>query len=503
MSTTSHPVPGDGRYPAPAEAVNAPSRVRALIAEHRAEHPGVPDPAPHPATAAAVPAAADGEVFDLVVRAERMLVDGELIAGELGVRDGVITALAPAGSALAGTQVRELAEDEVLLPGLVDTHVHINEPGRTEWEGFAAATRAALAGGVTTVVDMPLNSLPSTVNTAALEYKQHFAQDVVHVDIGFWGGAIPGNVEDLRPLHEQGVFGFKAFLSPSGVDEYPPLDPEQLQEHLAETAACGSLLIVHAEDPTTLADAPPAAGRQYGPYLASRPPQAEDRAIQEVVDRLRVTGGRAHILHLASADALPIIAAARREGLDLSVETCPHYLTLAAEEIRDGTTAAKCCPPVREGTHREALWGALQDGTIDMIVSDHSPSTPELKQIAGGDFGTAWGGVSSLQLGLSLIWTEAQRRGIGLEQVAAWMATNPARRVGLDSKGALALGRDADLLVFAPEDRFAVDAAALHHRHKISAYQGRELTGRVRETILRGRAIDGTTPTGRLLRRAS
>lgn len=498
MTLSTPRAPGDGRYPAAAEAVNAPSRVRELIARARAEG-GVGAPAV-PA-AAARRAAGPGAPFDLVVRASRMLVEGAFVGGELGVREGVVTALEPLGSELPGERVLDLAADEVLLPGLVDTHVHINEPGRAEWEGFASATRAAAAGGVTTVLDMPLNSIPSTVNTAALEYKQLFAVGAAFVDLGFWGGAIPGNLEDLRPLHEDGVFGFKCFLSPSGVEEFPPLDADQLEAHLAEATALGSLLIVHAEDPGTLAAAPEATGRQYGSFLASRPRGAEDRAIEEVIDRLRATGGRAHILHLSSSDALPALAAAKREGLDLTVETCPHYLTLTAEEILDGATAAKCCPPVREDANRELLWQALQDGTLDMIVSDHSPSTPELKDVATGDFGTAWGGVSSLQLGLSLIWTEARRRGIGLEQVVQWMSTNPARRVGLASKGELRLGGDADLVVFAPEDRVLVDGASLHHRHPVTPYQGKELEGRVRSTILGGREVDGEVPTGRLLHR--
>ena len=498
MPPTSAPAPGDGRYPAAAEAVNAPSHIRELIARHLAEH-GAPAGVPTPESGLAGPG--DGAPYDLVVRAGRMLVDGAFRAGELGVRGGVITAIEPEGSELAGADVLELSSDEVLLPGLVDTHVHINEPGRTEWEGFASATRAAAAGGVTTVVDMPLNSIPSTVNTAALEYKKLFAEGAVHVDLGFWAGAIPGNLEDVRPLQQEGVFGFKCFLAPSGVDEFPPLEPAQFQAHLAEVSAAGSLLIVHAEDPSALAAAPQASGRQYGSFLASRPRGAEDLAIQQVIDGVRDTGGRAHILHLSSADSLPALEAARQEGLDLSVETCPHYLTLAAEEILDGVTAAKCCPPVREGRNREELWQALQDGTIDMIVSDHSPSTPELKDVADGDFGAAWGGVSSLQLGLPLIWTEARRRGIGLEQVVQWMSTAPARRMGLEGKGALTPGADADLVVFAPQESFLVDGAQLHHRHPVTPYQHKELDGRVRETFLRGRRVDGAAPSGRLLER--
>lgn len=490
------------------EGVNSAQRIVALIEEHRREH-GTSTvrttiaAAPIGADAADRTGAAPQAPLDLVVRGERVLIGQRFEACEIGVRDGRIAAIEPLGIALTGRSTVDLAEDEVLLPGLVDTHVHINEPGRTEWEGFASATRAAAAGGVTTVVDMPLNSIPSTVNSAALEYKQMHAQDNVFVDIGFWGGAIPSNQGALAPLHQDGVFGFKCFLSPSGVDEFPNLTPEQFGTALEEVAALGSLLIVHAEDPGTLDTSPAAAGPTYRSFLDSRPRSAENTAIAEVIERLRATGGRAHILHLSSADALPMIADAKREGLDLTVETCPHYLTLVSEDIPDGATPFKCCPPVRERDNREQLWQGLLEGTIDFIVSDHSPSTPELKELDRGDFGTAWGGVSSLQLGLSLIWTEARERGIGLEKVVEWMSTSPARRVGLGSKGRLEVGFDADFAVFAPEESFVVDAAGLHHRHAVTPYQGKELSGRARSTILGGRPVDLETPHGRLLGRGT
>lgn len=489
--------------------VNSAQRIFALIEEHRRQYG---TSRVHTTIASAPVGAEQAEgadangteqaPLDLVVRGHRILVDQEFGAREIGVRDGRIVAIEPLGSELTGRQTVDLAEDEVLLPGLVDTHVHINEPGRTEWEGFASATRAAAAGGVTTVVDMPLNSIPSTVNSAALEYKQMHAAENVFVDIGFWGGAIPSNQGGLASLHEDGVFGFKCFLSPSGVEEFANLTPDQLEAALTEVSALGSLLIVHAEDPGTLDTSPAAAGPTYRSFLHSRPRSAENAAISEVIERTRATGGRAHILHLSSADALPMIAAAKREGLDLTVETCPHYLTLISEDIADGATPFKCCPPVRERDNREQLWQGLLDGTIDFIVSDHSPSTPALKDLDRGDFGTAWGGVSSLQLGLSLIWTEARDRGIGLEKVVEWMSTKPARRVGLGSKGRLAVGFDADFAVFAPEESFVVDAAGLHHRHAVTPYQDQELSGRTRTTVLRGRPVDFVAPRGRLLGRA-
>ncbi|WP_066296828.1 allantoinase AllB [Arthrobacter luteolus] len=439
--------------------------------------------------------------FDLVLRGNRVYAGAGTGAWEVGVRGGSVAAVVPLGTGLTGDRVIELADDEALIPGLVDSHVHVNEPGRTEWEGFASATRAAAAGGVTTIIDMPLNSIPPTVSVEALEVKQQAAAGQAFVDVGFWGGAVPGNTGDLRPLHEAGVFGFKCFLLHSGVDEFPQLEPEEMEKDLAELASFDSLLIVHAEDSQVIADAPEPTGPEYAGFLASRPRSAENKAIAQVIDAARRTRGRAHILHLSSADALPLISAAKREGIRLTVETCPHYLTLLAEEIPDGATAFKCCPPIREASNRELLWQGLQDGTIDFIVSDHSPSTLDLKDLEHGDFGVAWGGVSSLQLGLSLIWTEARRRGIPLETVLDWMSRRPAELAGLEQKGRLEVGADADFSVFAPEDTFVVETAKLHHKNPITPYAGKELTGSVRRTFLRGAEVAGVEPTGRLLRR--
>ncbi|MDN5918974.1 MAG: allantoinase AllB [Pseudonocardia sp.] len=439
-----------------------------------------------------------------------MTTAGE-VAREVGVRDGRVVAIEPLGNGLDGAGVLELADDEVLLPGLVDTHVHVNEPGRTEWEGFASATRAAAAGGVTTIVDMPLNSIPPTVDTAALEVKRKVAAEKAFVDVGFWGGAVPGNVGALRGLHDEGVFGFKCFLLHSGVDEFPPLDADEMERDMAELATFDAVMIVHAEDSRAIDHAPSASGTRYASFLASRPRGAENLAIAEVIERARWTGARAHVLHVSSSDALPMLATARRDGVRITAETCPHYLTLIAEEIADGATTHKCCPPIREASNRELLWAGLVDGTIDCIVSDHSPSTAELKLLdssapSGGDFGLAWGGVSSLQLGLSLVWTEARRRGIGLERVVEWMATRPAELVRLTGKGRVALGFDADFAVFAPDDAFVVDASRLLHKNPVTAYAGRALAGSVRRTFLAGSEIGGPgvvdpAPRGRLLRR--
>ncbi|MGB0102083.1 MAG: allantoinase AllB [Nocardioides sp.] len=438
---------------------------------------------------------------EVLLRAARAVVDGRETPVAVRVRDGVVVGLEPRDAPAHGAEVVELASDEVLLPGLVDTHVHVNEPGRTEWEGFASATRAAAAGGVTTIVDMPLNSIPPTVTVAALEQKRAVARDQVWVDTGFWGGAVPGNLADLGPLHDAGVFGFKCFLLDSGVEEFPELSPSELVDAMTETARLGALLIVHAEDADALETC--AHGPTYAGFLASRPDAAEERAIGLVLDTAASTRGRAHIVHLSAAGAVAGLRAARTAGTDVSVETCPHYLHFDAAEIPDGATDLKCCPPIRDAANREALWTALEEGDIDFVVSDHSPCTSELKRRETGDFAAAWGGIASLQLGLSVVWTTARERGLGLADVVGWMSTAPARRVGLAGKGAIAIGADADLCVFAPDEAFVVDVARLHHKNPVSAYAGRTLTGTVRQTWLRGVPIDLDAPArGRLLRRA-
>ena len=432
--------------------------------------------------------------YDTVLRARRLVTAGREQAGCVGISDGRIIAVEPLESGLEGRRVVELGEDVVLLPGLVDAHVHVNEPGRTEWEGFASATRAAAAGGVTTILDMPLNSIPPTVDVAALEVKRKSALGQLSVDVGFWGGAVPGNLGELTGLHAAGVFGFKCFLVHSGVEEFPPLRPEHLEDYLRVLRTVDGLLIVHAEDGDAIEQAPSVHSDDYRDFLSSRPRVAEDRAIGRVIDAARATGARAHILHLSSSDALPLIAEARRDGVRITTETCPHYLTFAAEEIPAGATQFKCCPPIREAANREQLWQGLADGTIDCIVSDHSPCTPELKRLDLGDFAQAWGGISSLQLGLSDVWTEARRRGFSLPDVVRWMAERPAQLVGLQRKGRIEAGYDADFCVFAPDDGFVVDPATLFHRNPITPYAGRHLDGVVRSTWLRGLEIGGAEP---------
>jgi allantoinase len=441
--------------------------------------------------------------LDLVIRARRILTPAGEVARNVGVAGGRIVAVEPYESQLEAGRVVGLAPDEVLLPGLVDTHVHVNEPGRTEWEGFASATRAAAAGGVTTIVDMPLNSIPPTVDMAALDAKRQAAEGQVSVDVGFWGGAVPGNIGELRALHDAGVFGFKCFLLPSGVPEFPPLAPAQLPAYLTELRSYDALMIVHAEDDGAIAQAPAAAGRSYAGFLASRPRAAENIAVAGVVEAARRTGARVHVLHLSSSDALPLISSARRAGVRITAETCPHYLTFAAEEVATGSTQYKCCPPIREAANRELLWQGLAEGVLDCVVSDHSPCTPELKRLDTGDFGTAWGGIASLQVGLPAVWTEARRRGHTLGDVVRWMAERPAALAGLPRKGRIAPGCDADFAVFAPDESFTVDPARLHHKSPVTPYAGRELLGVVRSTWLRGEEVTGDPPRGRLLTRAT
>ncbi len=400
-----------------------------------------------------------------------------------------------------------------MLPGLVDTHVHINDPGRAEWEGFEHATRAAAAGGVTTVVDMPLNSIPPTTTVEGLEAKRAAARGRCHVDVGFWGGVVPGNASALAPLASAGVLGFKCFLSPSGVEEFANVDEADLRDALPIVAALRLPLLAHAElpallrDPTAVVDGRPVDPRRYATWLESRPDACEQAAIEMLVRLATPCGAHIHVVHLASADALPAIRAARAAGVALSVETCPHYLTFAAEEIADGATAFKCAPPIRSRANRERLWQALAAGEIDFVATDHSPAPPALKRLADGNFLEAWGGIASLQLGLSAVWTGAAERGIPLERLAGWLAARPAALAGLGAKkGAIAVGRDADLVVWDPDAETIVDAKALCHRHPITPYDGRQVRGRVLTTILRGTTVFDrgdfpSPPTGTPLRR--
>lgn len=371
--------------------------------------------------------------------------------------------------------------DLVIMPGVVDSHVHVNEPGRTEWEGFETATRAAAAGGITTIVDMPLNSIPATTSLAALEIKQKALEGKCVIDVALWGGVIPGNTRELRPMLDAGAAGFKCFLVHSGVDEFPNVNEAQLREAATELADTGAPLLVHAELEEFLGPTP---GDDYRSYLASRPNAAEDKAIELLVRVCRDTGARIHIVHLSSASALRLLEAAK--GLPLTAETTTHYLHFEAETIPDGHTEYKCAPPIRERTNRESLWGALREGLIDVVVSDHSPCTPHLKE---GTFATAWGGISSVQFVLPVTWTNARARGFTLRDVAYWCCASTARLAGLEHKGAIQIGKDADFAIWAPEEAFVVSEDLIEHRHKVTPYLGATLNGVVHETWVRGTRV--------------
>jgi allantoinase len=447
---------------------------------------------------------------DFVIRGRRVVTPGGVAPASIHVEAGTVAAVGAWDDVPAGVLLIE-AGDAVVMPGLVDTHVHVNEPGRTDWEGFETATRAAAAGGVTTLVDMPLNSIPATTTREALQAKREAAQGRCRVDVGFWGGVVPGNTEEISGLLKDGVLGFKVFLVPSGVDEFQSVLEADLREALPELARRGAVLLAHAELPGPIEaaawiwDEEAWEGAEpdiYDRYLRSRPDEAETEAIDLLLRLCRETGARIHIVHLATAEALPALREARRSGLPVTVETCPHYLTFAAEEIPDGAVEFKCAPPVRSRENRELLWQALAAGEIDLIASDHSPSPPERKR---GAFREAWGGIASLQLALPAVWTGARERGFPIEDVARWMSRNPARLAGLRHKGEIRPGFDADLVIWEPETAFRVDPEALQHRHKLTPYAGRTLNGVVRRTLVRGRTVydEGDfpgPPAGKLLK---
>lgn len=430
---------------------------------------------------------------DLIIRSRRVVLPDKTAPASVHVRDGVIAALGEWSDAPEQTPVVD-AGDAVVMPGLVDAHVHVNEPGRTDWEGFATATRAAAAGGVTTLVDMPLNSIPPTTTLARFQEKLAAARGQCQIDTAFWGGVVPGNTGELEPLLNAGVRGFKCFLVHSGVDEFPHVTEANLLEAMPELARLNSVLLVHAElgEPIENAAAEIAGSNpaDYQTFLKSRPRASENEAIALMTRLCRATGARVHIVHHSSSDALPTLRAARAEGLPLTVETCPHYLTFAAEEIPDGATHFKCCPPVRERENREKLWEALAEGVIDMVVSDHSPCTPNLKLQETGDFLEAWGGIAALQFSLPVIWTQAEKRGFGLREINRWMSAAPAKLAGLDErKGKLAIGYDADIVVWHPEKEFKIVPEIIHFKNKITPYAGMNLRGVVESTYVRGAKV--------------
>lgn len=458
--------------------------------------------------------------LQLIIRGQRVVLPDSIAPASIHIHNGSITNISSYDDVTSNCEIVEAGEESIVMPGLVDTHVHINEPGRTDWEGFATATRAAAAGGVTTLVDMPLNSIPPTTTVEGFRAKVDAARGQCYVDVGFWGGVVPGNTHELAPLMEAGVVGFKCFLIHSGVDEFPNVTELDLRKALPELVRLGAVLIVHAEVPGPInrAGVPAChspAGEAledgnfcpsaYKTFLESRPRASENQAVELMIKLGREFGARIHIVHHSSADALPMLREARAAGVSITAETCPHYLVFAAEEISNGATEFKCCPPIRERENREQLWQALGEGTIDMVVSDHSPCPPDMKLRASGDFLQAWGGISSLQLRLPATWTDAQRRGHSIGDLARWLCQAPAALVGLAGrKGAIGVGGDADIVIWNPEKEFLVEPDLLHHRHKLTPYAGRTLTGVVEKTFLRGEKIYdagefATEPRGLLL----
>ncbi|KAF3923205.1 Allantoinase [Dactylellina cionopaga] len=426
------------------------------------------------------------------------------ISTSTGKITNVFEELVPASSFPAGTVYRDYSP-KVLMPGLVDAHVHLNEPGwRTEWEGFETGTRAAAFGGVTTVVDMPLNAIPPTTTVENLKLKVEAAKDQCWVDVGFYGGVIPGNDKDLKDLVKEGVRGFKCFLIDSGVEEFPAVSTLDVSKAMEELKDQDTILMFHAEklppismsvgDAVLHGDAPLApAGplEAYSTFLASRPPAFETYALAEIISAAPIAPKLPlHIVHLSAVQCLPMLKQAQESGIKLTAETCFHYLALAAEDIKDGDTRHKCCPPIRERANADGLWDALKDGLITTVVSDHSPCTPNLKVVGGGDFFQAWGGISTVGLGLSVLWTEGKKRGVDLCQISKWTSEETARQVGLlGKKGKIAPGYDADICVFDPEGSFKVTTSEMHFKNKITPYESRVLDGIVCETWLRGKQI--------------
>ena len=421
------------------------------------------------------------------VRSRRLVTPDGMRPGTLLFDRGIISSIAPWDH--IGPETIQDVGDAVVSPALVDTHVHINEPGRTDWEGFSSATQAAAAGGVATLIDMPLNSVPPTTSVPSLREKREAAIGQCAVDVGFLAGVVPGNARELRHLQHAGVFGFKAFMCDSGVAEFPPVSNPDLRQALLMLASLDALLMVHAEDPSLLR---PIAGtaRRHEEWLATRPASAEMRAVEDLIALAREFGARIHVVHVSAPDTARRISEARDRGVRITGETCPHYLTFCAEEIPEGATGYKCAPPIRSRESREGLWDALRRDWIDVVVTDHSPVPPSLKLPEVGDFFAAWGGIASLQLRLPAVWTSARERGFTIEDVARWTAEAPARLVGLEGrKGRLVPGADADFVIWQPEEEFTVDEAGLRHRHKLTPWLGRRLAGVVEATYLRGEPV--------------
>lgn len=424
------------------------------------------------------------------IRSRRVVTPEGVRAATVWLLDGRIERIASYEGSLPYGEVEDFG-NAVISPGVIDAHVHINEPGRSDWEGFETATRAAAAGGLTLLAEMPLNASPVVTTLEAWEQKTAVAQGKLRVDCGFYGGLVPGNISEIEPMLDAGALGIKAFLVHSGLDEFPATGEVELRAAMPILARRGVPLLVHAEIEGETGQTPPAIpSRHYADYLASRPADWELRAIRLMIGLCREFSCPVHIVHLATAEALPELRAARAEGLPLTVETSPHYLFFEAGTIPDGATQFKCAPPIRDVANREGLWEGLRDGTIDFVASDHSPCPPALKNLENGNFAGAWGGIASLQWLLPIVWSGAQKRGFSLEDVTRWTSSAPTRLLGLNErKGSIASGRDADFAVWEPETSFLVSAEGNYHRHKVTPYEGVELMGKNRATFLRGEKV--------------
>lgn len=427
-------------------------------------------------------------MFDLVLKSRRVVMPDGMRAACIGLKNGQITAVLPI-DAPTDSPVIDVG-DRAILPGVIDPHVHINEPGRTDWEGFDTATKAALAGGLTTLVDMPLNSAPVTTSVASLDLKRAATQGQLHTNVGFWGGVVPGNAAEIEPLIAAGVLGFKAFLTHSGIDDFPNATEEDLRQVMPLLVRHKLPLLVHCELSEDNDEWKKNDRRSYANYLASRPKAWEDEAIAMMIRLCEEFNCPVHIVHLSSANSIATIAAAKARGLPLTVETGQHYLYFNAEDIADGQTQFKCAPPIREKANNDQLWAALQSGIIDFVATDHSPAPPDLKQLVSGDFTTAWGGIASLQLALPVLWTAARQRGASLNDLARWLSENPAKLIGQSRKrGQIAVGFEADLIVLDPEKSFVVSEEMIQHKHKVSPYICQQLWGVVEQTFLRGKRV--------------
>lgn len=422
----------------------------------------------------------------MIIKSNRVLTPSGLKKAFILIEDDKIISVANELPTVAAQMID--AGNDVVMPGIVDTHVHINEPGRTEWEGFDTATRAALAGGITTLVEMPLNASPVTTTVNAIEKKLQAAQNEIHCNCGFWGGIIPGNENEIEPLIEKGVLGFKAFLTHSGIDEFPNVAEEDLRKVMPIIAKHHLPLLVHCElsdnNSITKGD-----NRSYQHYIESRPKQWEDDAVTLMIRLCEEYNCRTHIVHLSSANSIAPIAAAKQKGLSLTVETCPHYLYFNAEDIPDGRTEYKCAPPIREKENNEQLWQALKSGIIDFVVTDHSPAPPAMKEIETGDLMKAWGGIASLQFSLPVLWTAAQKHNVTLEEITKWLCEGPAQFANLKTKGKIEKGYDADLVIWSPEEKFTLEENMILHRHKITPYFHVTLSGVVKQTFLKGEIV--------------